>query len=289
MPLSPARRACYKTHMAAFKILGPLEVVGDDGPVVLGGPKQRALVALLLIHADEILSTDRIVDELWSGKPPKTATTSLWNLIAHVRKVLPADTLVTKPGGYSLQIGDNELDYRSFEQLVEEARRVDGRRRSELLQRALDIWRGPVLDDLAFESLASAEIERLNELRLQTIEEWIDVELDQGLGGELVPEVERLVRENPLRERLRGQLRPATPDEAVGAVTVAEQIDRRITVVAAGGDVLAEPPAAERRADLKREVLAPLGIADNSVVVGGGPEQFGPAVGGHAAPPNTLP
>jgi len=192
--------------MAAFKILGPLEVTGDDGQVALGGPKQRALVALLLLHADETLSTDRIVDELWSGKPPKTATTSLWNLITQVRKVLPADTLVTKPSGYSLQIGDNELDLRSFEELVREAGRVDGRRRSELLRRALDLWRGPALADLTFETSASGEIERLNELRLQTIEEWIDVDLDEGLGGELVPELERLVRENPLRERLRGQL-----------------------------------------------------------------------------------
>jgi DNA-binding SARP family transcriptional activator len=192
--------------MASFKILGPLEVTNDDGPLALGGPKQRALVALLLLHADETLSTDRIVDELWNGKPPKTATTSLWNLITQLRKVLPADTLLTKPGGYSLRIGDNELDYRSFERLVAEGRRVDGRRRSELLQRALDLWRGPALDDVAFETLASGEIARLNELRLQVIEERIDLDLGEGLGGELVPELERLMRENPLRERLRGQL-----------------------------------------------------------------------------------
>jgi DNA-binding SARP family transcriptional activator len=192
--------------MAVFKILGPLEVTGDDGPVALGAPKQRALVALLLLHADETLSTDRIADELWNGRPPKTATASLWNLVTQLRKVLPPDALVTKPGGYSLEIGDHELDYRSFELLVEEARRVDGKRRSELLRRALDLWRGSTLADLTFESFATAEIERLNELRLQTIEERIDVDLDTGAGGELVPELERLVREHPLRERLRGQL-----------------------------------------------------------------------------------
>jgi DNA-binding SARP family transcriptional activator len=192
--------------MARFKILGPLEVTGDDGPIALGGPKQRALVALLLLHADETLSTDRIVDELWNGKPPKTATTSLWNLITQLRKVLPPDALVTKPGGYSLVIGDHELDYRSFEALVEEARRVEGRRRSELLQRALDLWRGPALSDLTFETFAAAEIDRLNELRLQTVEERIDVDLDEGLSAAVVPELERHVRENPLRERPRGQL-----------------------------------------------------------------------------------
>src|SRR6516225_7148171 len=162
-------------HMAVFKILGPLEVIGDDGPIALGAPKQRALVALLLLHADETLSADRIADELWNGKPPKTATASLWNLVTQLRKALPADTLVTKPGGYSLEIGEHELDYRSFELLVEEARRVDGKRRSELLQRALEMWRGPALADLTFESFANAEIERLNEVRLQTIEKRIDV------------------------------------------------------------------------------------------------------------------
>jgi DNA-binding SARP family transcriptional activator len=192
--------------MAEFKILGPLEIVGENGPVALGAPKQRALVALLLLHAGETLSTDRIVDELWGRKPPKTATTSLWNLVTHVRKLLPPKVLVTKPGGYSLQLGDHELDLRSFEELVAEAGRVKGKRRSELLRRALDLWRGPALADLTFETFAEGEIERLNELRLQTIEECINVDLGEGRGGELVGELERLVRENPLREGLRGQL-----------------------------------------------------------------------------------
>jgi DNA-binding SARP family transcriptional activator len=192
--------------MAEFRILGPLEVIGEDGPVGLGGTKQRSLVALLLLHAGETLSTDRIVDELWSGSPPRTATTSLWNLITQVRKLLPQDVIVTRPGGYSLQLGEHELDLRIFERLVAEAGRVEGAARAGLLRRALELWRGPALADLTFESFAEGEIERLNELRMQTLEDRIDVELHEGLGAELTAELERLVRENPFRERLRGQL-----------------------------------------------------------------------------------
>jgi DNA-binding SARP family transcriptional activator len=82
-----------------FRILGPLEVVDSTGSISLGGPKQRALLGLLLVHAGEVLSTDQIVDVLWDGRPPKTATTSLWNLVTQLRKVLPPETLVTKPPG----------------------------------------------------------------------------------------------------------------------------------------------------------------------------------------------
>ena len=84
--------------MAEFKILGPLEIVDENGPVALGAAKQRSLLALLLLHAGKTLSTDRLVDELWSGSPPRTATTSLWNLITQLRKLLPPDLIVTRPG-----------------------------------------------------------------------------------------------------------------------------------------------------------------------------------------------
>src|SRR5215813_4188077 len=104
--------------MTEFRILGPLEVVDENGPLPISGPKQRALLALFLIHAGEVLSTDQIVDVLWNGNPPKTATTSLWNLITQLRKVLPADTVVTTPPGYRLQIDPDAYDLRRFEQLV---------------------------------------------------------------------------------------------------------------------------------------------------------------------------
>ena len=192
--------------MSEFKILGPLEVVDANGPVGLGSGRQRALLALLLLHAGELLSTDRIVDELWGESPPKTATTSLWNLIAQLRKLLPADVIVTRPGGYLLQLGEHELDLRTFEDLVRKAHGAEGARQAELLRQALALWRGPALADLTYESFAEGEIERLNELRMQTQEDLIDAELEEGGRGELTPELERLVRENPFRERLRGQL-----------------------------------------------------------------------------------
>ena len=112
--------------MTEFRILGPLEVVGPQGPLPLSGPKQRALLGLLLIHAGEVLSTDQIVDVLWDGNPPKTATTSLWNLITQLRKVLPADVLVTTPPGYRLQIDPDALDLRRFERLVARAHEREG-------------------------------------------------------------------------------------------------------------------------------------------------------------------
>jgi DNA-binding SARP family transcriptional activator len=192
--------------VAEFKILGPLEIVDENGPVTLGAAKQRSLLALLLLHAGETLSTDRIVDELWSGSPPRTATTSLWNLITQLRKLLPPDVIVTRPGGYSLELGENALDLASFEQLVADAHRVEGSRSAELLRAALALWRGPALGDLAFEGLDEGEIGRLNELRMQTLEECIDVELAEGGGAGLSAELDGLVKENPFRERLRGQL-----------------------------------------------------------------------------------
>ena len=192
--------------MAEFKILGPLEIVAGDGPVALGAAKQRFLLALLLVHAGETLTTDRLVDELWSGSPPRTATTSLWNLITQLRKLLPPDVIVTRPGGYSLELGEHELDLRSFERLVADAHRVEGGRRAELLRSALALWRGPALADLAYDAFDAGEVGRLNELRLQTLEECIDVELEEGRGAELAAELEGLVREHPFRERLRGQL-----------------------------------------------------------------------------------
>jgi DNA-binding SARP family transcriptional activator len=252
--------------MAEFRILGPLEVVAEHGTVSLS-PKQRALVALLLLHAGETLTTDRLVDDLWSGHPPKTATTSLWNLVTQVRKLLPPDVLVTKPAGYALLVGDHVFDLRRFEELLAEARRVEGGRRSELLRRALEQWRGPALADLAFESFATGEIERLNELRLQTLEERIDADLEGGLGGELVAELEQLVRQHPLRERLRGQLMLALYRSGRQAEALQAYLNARRVLV---DELGIEPgPALQRlyRSILRQEVslerVQPAHVADD--------------------------
>jgi DNA-binding SARP family transcriptional activator len=190
----------------AFRLLGPLEVEVGGATLPLGGHKQRALLALLLIHAREVLPTDRLVDELWGERPPKTATTSLQNFVAQLRKVLPAGLLVTRAPGYVLRASPDQVDAVRFEQLVRTARTQDAASRVEMLRQALDLWRGSPLADFAFEQFAVGEIRRLTELRLDVIEERIDAELELGGGSALVSELERLVADQPLRERLRGQL-----------------------------------------------------------------------------------
>jgi DNA-binding SARP family transcriptional activator len=189
-----------------YRILGPVEVADETGPLPLGGQKQRALLALLLLNVGSVVSTDRIVDQLWGEQPPKTATTSLQNFISQLRKVLGSEALVTKPPGYLLLVEPDQLDLGRFERLVAEARRQSAEQRSPMLHEALALWRGPPLGDLAFETFAQGEIRRLEELRLEALEERIDADLELGGAGELVGELEGLVAQHPLRERLRGQL-----------------------------------------------------------------------------------
>jgi DNA-binding SARP family transcriptional activator len=192
--------------MHEFRILGPLEVADESGDVALGGQKQRALLGLLLVRAGEVVATDRLVDQLWGEHPPKTATTSLQNLVSQLRKLLGPDVLVTKPPGYVLQVATESVDLGRFERLVTEARGAEPAERAAKLRDALALWRGSPLADLAFETFAQTEIRRLEELRLDAIEQRIDAELETGGGSALVAELEALVEQYPLRERMRGQL-----------------------------------------------------------------------------------
>jgi DNA-binding SARP family transcriptional activator len=189
-----------------FRILGPLEVVGDDGPIALGGQKQRALLGLLLVHAGEVVATDRLITDLWGEQPPRTATTSLQNFISQLRKLLGPGVLETKPPGYVLRVDPEGFDLARFERRVAEARGAVPAERAQRLRDALALWRGSPLADLAFETFAQGEIRRLEELRLDALEARIDADLDLGAGGELVGELESLVVQFPLRERLRAQL-----------------------------------------------------------------------------------
>lgn len=236
--------------MIEFRILGPLEIVGPEGPVPVGGPKQRALLGLLLIHAGEVLSTEQIVDVLWEGNPPRTATTGLWNLITQLRKVLPPDVLVTKPPGYRLQIDPEQLDLARFERLVARARPLEPEQRAGLLREALGLWRGAPLADLAFETFAQREIARVEELRLEALEERIDADLELGAGAELVGELEALVAEHPLRERLRGQLMLALYRSGRQAEALEAYLDARKALV---DDLGIEPSPALQR--LYRSIL----------------------------------
>jgi len=200
-----------------FRILGPLDVVEDGRSLELGGPKQRALLAALLLRANEVVSQDRLIDDLWGEAPPPTAAKTLQAYVSRLRKALaeeggeaPAVRLETRAHGYFLRIPPDALDADAFQRGLDEGRRAlardDPRRAAELLREALGLWHGPALADLAYESFAQPEVARLEELRLTAIEDRIEADLALGREDELIGELETLVERHPLRERLRGQL-----------------------------------------------------------------------------------
>jgi DNA-binding SARP family transcriptional activator len=189
-----------------FRLLGPLEVLEHDRVLTVGGGKQRALLAVLLLHANEVVSTDRLLDDLWGASPPATAAKSIQLYVSRLRKVLGDGRLMTRPPGYVLRVDRAELDVARFERLVGEARAADPERAAAKLREALDLWRGAPLADLAYEPFARAEIARLEELRLEALEARVQAELAAGRHAGLVGELEALVAEHPLRERLWGHL-----------------------------------------------------------------------------------
>jgi DNA-binding SARP family transcriptional activator len=189
-----------------FRILGPLEVIVDGRPVPLGGAKQRALLALLLFEGGRVVSTDRLLDALWAGEPPATASASLQNFVSQLRKQIGAEAIETRAPGYRVRLEHAQLDLARVRGLVDEARAADLSRRARLLKEALAEWRGEPLAELAFETFAREEIARLNELHLTLVEERAESELALGRHAAIVEELEATVAANPLRERLRGQL-----------------------------------------------------------------------------------
>ncbi len=193
-----------------FAVLGPVAVARDGRELPLGGPKQRGLLAILLLHANEVVSRDRLIDGLWGERPPPTAGHTLDNYVSRLRKVLGDARLSRRPPGYVLHVESDELDLDRFERLFQEGRealaRGDAGEAAAALRSALALWRGAALADLLYEPIAATESERLEERRLMALEDRIDADLALGRSAELVPELEALVREHPLRERLRGQL-----------------------------------------------------------------------------------
>src|SRR6266540_2710667 len=181
-----------------FGILGPLEIREADRVRPLTGSKQRALLALLLIHANE----------LWSTEPPGSGSTALQVRVSQLRKTLGAGGrhVVTQAPGYVLRIGREQLDLYRFEQLVAEAEGAEPAVASSKLREALVLWRGPALAEFTFEAFAQAAIGRLEELRLAALERRIEADLALGRHAELAGELEALVVEHPLRERFRAQL-----------------------------------------------------------------------------------
>ena len=189
-----------------FRILGPLEVSVDEQPLPIGGKRQRAVLAALLLEARRVVPTDQLVNVLWGAQPPKTAATSLHNLVSQLRKQLGPDTLVTQAPGYMLRVRPEQVDAHRFEQMLKSARLAAPDERHELLQQALALWRGPALADFAFDDFAQAEIRHLEELRVVALEARIDADLELGRHGDVVGELEALVAQHPLRETFRRQL-----------------------------------------------------------------------------------
>ena len=199
-----------------FRILGPLEVHCGGRPVALGGAKQRALLAILLLNPNRVVASDRLIEELWGETPPESATKGLQGYVSALRKVLDhggggaRDVLVTRPPGYAILVEPEQLDLGRFERLRDEARDAvssgDAARASETLREALALWRGPPLADLAYASFAQSEIDRLEELRLRSLEERIEADLALGRHADVIGELEGRIDQHPLREHLRRQL-----------------------------------------------------------------------------------
>jgi DNA-binding SARP family transcriptional activator/ABC-type branched-subunit amino acid transport system substrate-binding protein/DNA-binding beta-propeller fold protein YncE len=189
-----------------FRILGALAVVEGSEQLDVGAAKQRALLALLLLHRNEEMPSERIIDLLWAGRPPATAAKSLQVYVSGLRRALGEGRLETIGRAYRLRVEPGELDLDRFEQLVERARTQDPTQAAGLYQEALALFQGEPLLELRYEEFAQAEIARLDELRVQTQEDMMDAELARGDGRVALLELEALVASHPLRERLRGQL-----------------------------------------------------------------------------------
>jgi DNA-binding SARP family transcriptional activator len=219
--------------MPEFRILGPLEVVDEDGPLRLGGPKQRATLAILLLNANRVVSIDRLADDLYAGAPPATAVTQVQRQISELRKALTSPALIeTRAPGYVIRLEPDGLDLARFERLAEDAgralRRGEARQAAELFREALGLWRGEPLADLAGEPFAAVAVHRLEEIRLVALERRIEAELALGRHLELVAELETLVATEPLRERFRAQLmlalyRAGRQSEALDAYRAARE------------------------------------------------------------------
>jgi DNA-binding SARP family transcriptional activator len=190
-----------------FGVLGPLEVLHSGKPLPLGGPKQRLLLALLLLRPDEVVSSDRLIDDLWGeDAAPPTAATALQVHVSNLRRALgEPDVVVTRSPGYLIRAGE-ALDLARFERLVSEAETAEPPEAAAILRRALALWRGPPLDDLAYEQALQTAIGRLEELRVSALERRIEADLALGRHAALVPELEALVREHRFRETLHRQL-----------------------------------------------------------------------------------
>ena len=195
--------------MAEFRVLGPVEASVDGEPIALPAAKPRALFAALLLDRNRVVPVSRLIDDLWGEVPPETAMKALQGYVSQLRKAIGPERLLTRPPGYELRVEDGELDLDRFERLAREGRELlaagDSKAASTRLGEALELWHGAPLAEFS-EPFARDAGARLEDERLAALEERIDADLALGRHARLVPELEQLVAQEPLRERPRGQL-----------------------------------------------------------------------------------
>ena len=197
-----------------FRILGPTEVLAGGRLVPLPSGRGRALLALLVLHAGEPVSADRLIDELWGEDPPPTARTVVYGLVSRLRGLLEPGRAKAQPGallqrfgsGYRFAIEPEAVDAHRFKRLIDESRGAPEEVRAVKLSAALSLWRGPALADFVYQPFAQRAITALEDLRIQATEDRIEADLALGRAADLVPELEQLIQEHPFRERLRGSL-----------------------------------------------------------------------------------
>jgi WD40 repeat protein/DNA-binding SARP family transcriptional activator len=221
MELPPITRVAHRDTLAVmrFLVLGPLEVMGEDGePSRISGSKERLVLAYLIARAGYVVSVDDLVDELWGERPPRTGEKTLGSYVSRLRGALDpghapgstSEVIASRGGGYVLEVDGHEIDAVRFERLAAESRRlIDTARMADataVLDEALGLWRGNAFQEFRYTSFGSSEGERLAELRRAAIEDLIDTRLAAGDAGTLIADLEAMVREEPLRERRWGQL-----------------------------------------------------------------------------------
>src|SRR5919201_3733391 len=240
-----------------FRILGPLEALEDGRPLALGRLKERVVLAVLLLHANEFVSRERLIDDLWGEAPPATARKAVNVYISKLRQTLTRnghDPIATAEGGYRLVVDPDLLDAERLRSLIAQARgrmaEGDSDPASSLLQDALALWRGPTLAGIHLESFGRDEVAQLDELRLAALMDRIDCDLALGRHEQVLGELNVLVREHPLRERLRAQQMLALYRAGRQADALAAYAETRRTLV---DDLGIEPSEALQR--LQQAVL----------------------------------
>ncbi|MDJ0663246.1 MAG: BTAD domain-containing putative transcriptional regulator, partial [Acidimicrobiia bacterium] len=213
-------------HQVEFRVLGSLEIVVDGKAIKLDAPRQRAVLAMLLVHANEVVSSDQLLEAVWGEQAPGTGVSSLRYHVSKLREALPADLIATRAPGYVLEVETSRIDALVFESSLAEARAIresDPASALKLLHDAIGLWRGGAYADFMYEEFAHLEVERLEELRRAALEERLEVLLAMGRHNEMLPELEKLTAEYPTRERLWGNLalalyRSGRQAEAVAAI-----------------------------------------------------------------------